>query len=413
MGHEGGTERPGRLRRGRSGRTAVIAALILLIVVAAVLWWQRQPVGAVRFQTADAGRGAVERTVSATGTVNPVLTVTVGSYVSGVIAKVLCDFNDMVKEGQICAQIDDRTYQSAVAQARANLDLGRAQLSKDQAALAYAKANYDRNQRMALTNTVSQDAAELAKSTYDQALAQIAVDQATIEQRQAALDAAKINLDYTQIRSPVAGTVILRNVTAGQTVAASLQTPTLFLIAQNLQQMQVDANVSESDIGQVRAGEDASFTVNAFPGRTFHGTVRQVRQSPQSVQNVITYDVIIAVANPDLALKPGMTAAAKIVVASRKDVLRVPSRALRYQPSAAALAQIGQIEPPAKGRARLYVVRDGRPVAVDLETGLDDGTWTEVTGGGLAAGDKVILGEGTASSTSRSAALSRNLGFHP
>lgn len=413
MGDVDGTQRSERVRRGRNGRTAMIAALILVIGAAAVLWWQRQPLKAVQFQTATVGLGAVERTVSATGTVNPVLTVTVGSYVSGVIDKVLCDFNDMVKEGQICAQIDDRTYQSAVAQARANLDLGRAQLSKDQAALAYAKANYDRNQRMALSNTVSQDAAELAKSTYDQALAQIAVDQATIEQRQAALDAAKINLDYTQIRSPVAGTVILRNVTAGQTVAASLQTPTLFLIAQNLQQMQVDANVSESDIGQVKAGEDASFTVNAFAGREFRGTVRQVRQSPQSVQNVITYDVIIAVANPDLALKPGMTAAAKIVVASRKDVLRVPSRALRYQPSAAALAQIGQTEALPKGVSRLYIVREDRPVAVDVKTGLDDGTWTEVAGGGLAAGDAVILGEGAATPSSRTANLSRNLGFHP
>jgi HlyD family secretion protein len=324
---------------------------------------------------------------------------------------VLCDFNDTVTERQICARIDDRTYQSAVAQAQADLDLARAQLAKDQAGLEYARASYDRNRQMVRSNAVSQDAADLAKSTFDQALAQIQVDKATIEQRQAALASAKISLDYTQIRSPVAGTVILRNVTAGQTVAASLQTPTLFLIAGDLTKMQVDANVSESDIGQVKAGEAASFTVNAFPGRIFSGKVTQVRQSPQSVQNVITYDVTVGVANPDLALKPGMTAAAKIVVEERADVLRVPSKALRYQPSLAAREQgtSGQsidLEASAQGNGaeasgHVFVMKDGQPVAVPVRTGLDDGTFTEIISGDLAQGDAVIVGEGSAGTAGR------------
>ncbi len=409
-------------RRHRGGW---LGGLLLLAAAAGVaIWWQGRAAPAVSYLTQAVERGPVARKISATGTVNPVLTVTVGSYVSGVIAQVLCDFNDSVAQGQVCARIDDRTYRSNVAQAKAALDLAQAQLAKDQAGLAYAKANYDRNLQMVKSSTVSQDAADLAKSTYDQAVAQIQVDQATIEQRQAALDAAKIDLDYTQIKSPVAGTVILRNVTAGQTVAASLQTPTLFLIAQDLKQMQVDVNVSESDIGQVRQGEAASFTVNAYPGRTFTGTVNQVRQSPQSVQNVITYDVTVAVANPDLALKPGMTAAAQIVVDSRVDVLRVPSKALRYQPSTAAAGGAGANGGGTKGteaggaaaRGRLWLLQDGKPVAVAVRVGLDDGTWAEITGGELAVGDQVILGEGSgkaARNGSRAASPSAGFGFRP
>lgn len=224
--------------------------------------------------------------------------------------------------------------------------------------------------------------------------------------------------------------MILRNVTAGQTVASSLQTPTLFLIAQDLKQMQVDVNVSESDIGQVKPGEAATFTVNAYPGRTFSGKVTQVRQSPQSVQNVITYDVTVAVSNDDLALKPGMTAAAQIVVDSRADVLRVPSKALRYQPSAAAKASAGAGGQPAgnntsatvgAGRTKarpgsIWVLRADKPVPVSVRIGLDDGIWAEITGGQLAAGDNVILGEGSGAARlggSRASSPAGGFGLRP
>lgn len=395
--------------RRRSGR--YILALLVLIAGGGAAWWFTRSAAPVSYVTAPADRGAVTSTVSATGTVNPVVTVTVGSYVSGVIAQVLCDFNDTVTEGQVCARIDDRTFRTTVAQAQADLDLARAQMTKDQAGLDYARASYDRNLKMVQSNTVSQDAADLAKSTYAQAQAQLQVDQATIEQKQSALDAANISLDYTQIKSPVAGTVILRNVTAGQTVASSLTTPTLFLIAQDLTQMQVDVNVSESDIGQVKAGEEATFSVNAYPSRTFTGTVKEVRQSPQSVQNVITYDVVVSVANTDLALRPGMTASAKIVADQRADVLRVPSKALRYQPStvpAATGRPAGAGQDTGTGTSaaaekpgthgRVWVLRDGKLVAVFVRAGLDDGTNTEILSGKLAAGDTVILGESSARS---------------
>ena len=286
----------------------------------------------ISYVTTPVDRGAVTKTVAATGTVNPVLTVTVGSYVSGVIQDVLCDFNAAVKKGQVCARIDARPFQSSVDQAQADLDVAKAQLQKDQANADYAKLSSDRNTKLASQAAVTQDVADSARSVYNQAVAQIAVDNATIEQKQAALDAAKINLAYTQILSPVDGTVVSRNVTAGQTVASSLQTPTLFLIAQDLASMEVDVNISESDIGAVKVGEKAVFNVDAFPGRSFGGVVAQVRVAPQSVQNVVTYDVIMHVANNDLALLRGMTASTQVTVDLRDDALRVPTQALRYRP---------------------------------------------------------------------------------
>jgi HlyD family secretion protein len=205
--------------------------------------------------------------VTATGTVNPELTIIVGSYVSGVIQQLYCDYNTQVKAGQVCAKIDPRPYQTIVDQDKANLAVAKAQLEKDKANLTYTKLNYERNRYLAERRAVSQDTADVAKNTYDQAQAQIGLDEATIAQRQAELEAAEVNLGYTNIISPVDGTVVSRNVTMGQTVAASFQTPTLFLIASDLTRMEVDTNVSESDIGGIREGSKASFTVDAFPSR--------------------------------------------------------------------------------------------------------------------------------------------------
>ena len=257
--------------KSSTGTRWVIAGVVvlLLIAVAGATWWYAGSGGTVRYTTAAVSRGNVTRAVIATGTVNPVLTIIVGSYVSGVIREINCDFNTEVKKGQICAQIDPRPYQSVVNQNKANLDVAKAQLEKDRATLTYAQQIYDRNARLAATNAISKDALDNAKSTLDQARAQVGVDQATIEQRQAQLEAAQINLGYTNIVSPVDGTVVSRNVTIGQTVAASFQTPTLFLIATDLTKMQADTNVSESDIGGIKEGDKALFTVDAFPNRTF------------------------------------------------------------------------------------------------------------------------------------------------
>jgi HlyD family secretion protein len=385
---------------------AIGGLLVLAVVVAVGGVWFFSNGASVRYVAAAVSRGAVTRTVTATGTVNPVLTIIVGTYVSGVIQDVQCDYNTQVKKGQICAKIDPRPYQTVVDQAKANLAQAQAQLAKDQANLDYAQLNYDRNERLARTNAISKDTLDNSKNALDQAQAQIGVDQATIAQRQAALEAADVNLGYTNIVSPVDGTVVSRNVTIGQTVAASFQTPTLFLIATDLTKMQVDTNVSESDIGTVKDGEKVLFTVDAFPKRTFQGNVSQVRQSPQNVQNVITYDVVVNVDNDDLALKPGMTAASRIVTAERTDVLRVPSQALRYTPGGSKSASGNA----AGKQAAVYVLRDGTPVRVPVEVGLDDDSHVEIIKGNLQPGEKVIVTEqrnGNASGNGRQSTTPR------
>lgn len=363
-----------------------MATIVLLAAGVAVMRWNAAR-ATPNYVTAQATRGAVTRTVSATGTVNPQLTIIVGSYVSGVIQELFCDFNTRVKKGQICATIDPRPYQTVVDQQTAELGTAQAQLVKDQAALAYAKATYDRNVRLANTGYVSKDLVDSAQSAADQAKATVELDRATIRQREASLKAAQVNLEYTRIASPVDGTVVSRNVTIGQTVAASFQTPTLFLIATDLTRMQVDTNVSESDVGGLKLGDRATFTIEAFASRVFAGSVTQIRQAPQTVQNVVTYDVILGVDNTDLALMPGMTATTRIVIDERGDVLRVPDQALRFVP-ASAVPAAGAVAKP-----RVWVLRGGKPSAVDVTTGLDDDTYSEITGGDLKPGDTVIVGE--------------------
>jgi HlyD family secretion protein len=393
----------GRRPWARKGLVAAIIVLILLAAGGAVYWVTSSGTN-IRYTTVPVSHGPVARTVTATGTVNPVLTIIVGTYVSGVIQQLFCDYNTQVKKGQICAKIDPRPYQTIVDQDKATLEIAKAQLEKDNANLAYAKLNNERNLRLAETNAVSKDTSDNAKNLYDQATAQIEFDKATIDQRQAELNAAQINLDYTNITSPVDGTVVSRNVTMGQTVAASFQTPTLFLIATDLTTMEVDTKVSESDIGGIKVGNKTTFTVDAFPKRIFAGLVSQVRQSPQTVQNVVTYDVVVSVQNTDLSLKPGMTAATAIVTESREDVTRVSNQALRYRPSNPSAAQLPKL---AEGQARVWVLRDGQPTAVSVVTGLDDDSYTEIVSGDLKPGDQVITGEqaGGTASPSRPPAL--------
>jgi HlyD family secretion protein len=377
----------------------LLLAGIVILVVGVAGWLTLGSGTSVQYATAPVERGAVTRTVTATGTVNPELTIIVGTYVSGVIQELYCDYNTQVRTGQVCAKIDPRPYQTQVDQAKANLAVAKAQLEKDKAYLAYTKLSFDRATRLVQTKTVSQDTFDNAKSVFEQAQAQIAYDDATIQQRQAALDAAQVNLDYTNISSPVDGTVVSRNVTKGQTVAASFQTPTLFLIATDLTKMEVDANVSESDIGDIKAGKDAMFTVDAFPKRTFQGTVSQVRQSPQTVQNVVTYDVVVSVDNSDLALKPGMTAASRVVIDHRTDVVRVPNQALRYLPGTASGTGNQGGAPTAPEETTIWLLREERPVAVRVRIGLDDDNFTEIASGAVKPGDLVITGERTARSS--------------
>lgn len=368
-------------------RWLLVSAVIVAAAGAAFAWRAFDKPAAPRYVTAPVGKGDVVLTVVTTGSVNPVVTVQVGSYVSGPVKSLHCDFNTRVKAGQLCAKIDPRNYEVALAQAKANLASARAQLEKDKASLAYAKLNYERDRGLVARGIVSQDTVDADKSAYEQAAAQVKLDAAAIAQREAALEGAQVNLDYTDIVSPVDGVVVSRNVDVGQTVAASFQTPTLFLIAKDLTKMQVDTNVSETDIGRVKLGDKATFTVEAYPKVSFEGRVTQVRKAPITVQNVVTYDAVIGVDNPEQLLLPGMTANAKIITEQRDDVLRVPDQALRFEPQGPAGA--GGKDRPRNG-ARVWVLKDGEPVAVPVTVGLDDGTWAEITGGRLAAGDAVI-----------------------
>lgn len=375
-----------------------LVVLAAIVAAAALAWWFLGSRATTGYVTVPLARGNVTRTVTATGSVNPVLTITVGSYVSGVIQEIDCDFNTKVKKGQLCAKIDARPYQTIVEQNKASVATARAQLLKDQADLAYAQINERRYANLSAQNAISGDSYDVAVNALNQARAQVAVDRATIDQRQAGLDAAKVNLGYTNIVAPVDGIVVSRNVTMGQTVASSFQTPTLFLIATDLSKMEVDTNVSESDVGSVHVGDRARFTVEAFPNKTFDGAVTQVRQAPQTVQNVVTYDVVVTVANPQLLLKPGMTATVRVITAERRNVLRVPDSVLRYIPGGLSAAGT-QADLPTPG---VWIMRDGRPARVAIAIGLDDDTYTEILKGDLKEGDRVIVSEHTgASSASR------------
>ncbi len=367
-------------------------AVVAIVVGGAAVYWITNRAPPTRYVTTAVTQGEVATTITASGSVNPVVVVMVGSYVSGTIATLNCDYNTRVRTGQLCAKIDPKPYQIVVDQAKAELDVAKAQLVKDQAHVVYTRTNHERLDLLFSEDSTSHDAADAALDAYHQAVALIGLDRAQIAQKAAALQAAQINLDYTNIVSPVDGTVVARNVTAGQTVAASFQTPTLFLIATDLTKMQVDTNVSESDIAGALEGAHATFTVDAFPKRTFQGEVAQVRQAPVSVQNVITYDVVITVDNSELLLKPGMTATARIVTAESPQVLRVPSQALRFTPT--AVSKPGPANAAKKsGQQLVWLWRDGKLVSIPVTVGLVGDTFTEIKPGNLKLGDQVVTSE--------------------
>jgi HlyD family secretion protein len=350
--------------------------------------WRFNAQSPVEYATAPVTRGNVVTTIIASGTVNPVVTVEVGTYVSGTIQSLSCDYNTKVHKGQLCAKIDPKPYQVIVDEDQADLTTAKAQLAKDQANLVYTQLTQARDDTLLKENAISHDADDAARDANTQAHALVNLDIAQVADKAAVLKAAQINLDYTNIVSPVDGTVVSRNVTAGQTVAASFQTPTLFLIATDLTKMQVDTNVSESDIAGAVEGAIASFTVDAFPRRIFEGRVTQVRQAPISVQNVITYDAVITVPNPGFLLKPGMTATAKIDTSQSLNVIRVPSQALRFSPAGGA--KLGFTDATKSAQRTVWVERSGNLVPIAVTVGLDDDTFAEIKSGNLKVGDQVI-----------------------
>lgn len=353
-------------------------AAVLLIAVAAGGWWwnSRDKAAEPQYRTETADRGDISAQVSANGTLNPVVLVNVGTQVSGTVRRIEADFNQQVKAGQVLAELDPALFQAALAQSSANL-------ANAQAQLALAEANAARMQTLFAQEYVSRQELDQALAARAQAAAQVRLARAQVTRDQT-------NLGFTVIRSPVDGTVINRQVDVGQTVAASFQTPTLFQIGKDLMQMQIDSTVSEADIGQIRVGQPVKFRVDAFPDLEYSGVVRQVRLNAKTEQNVVTYNVVVDVANPGLALMPGMTANLRVEIEIRPDVLRVPTAALRFRPQADPAAERGSTP---RGAAVHVLGVDGKPVRVAVRTGISDKAYTEIVSGELKAGDSVIVAD--------------------
>lgn len=369
--------------------------IVILVAVGGGYAYRRSGVseGANGYVTDTVTRGMVAATVTATGTLNPVTTVQVGTYVSGPIIALDVDYNSLVRKGQRVAKIDPRSFAVKLQQAEANLTTAKARVEKSRADLLLKRRTMERNRTLFERHLISQNDLDTARSNFEQAVAQLALDESGVRQTEAACEEARINLAYTDITSPVDGVVVSRNVSVGQTVAASFQTPTLFLIAEDLTKMQVDTNVSESDIGDVARGQAVTFTVDAYPGREFRGEVAQVRNAPITVQNVVTYDVVIAVDNPELLLKPGMTATVSITTARRDDVLRVAQRALRFTPEQAA-AGATPTGPPAADRKAgvVWVLEPDRALRrVEVRTGLVNEQFAEIVSGDVKVGEQVAV----------------------
>jgi HlyD family secretion protein len=317
-------------------KRGIVWGIVLLIAVAGgVFWWKRRAPEAdagPRFETAQVDRGRIVAKVTASGTLSALVTVQVGSQVSGRIQAIYVDYNATVKKDQVIARIDPQLFEAAVEQAKANLLAAKGNLTGAKIKADEAQLQFDRTRQLAERKLVAQADVDTARATAESAKATVEAAKGDVARMQAALNQAQINLAYTTIVSPINGTVISRNVDVGQTVAASLQAPTLFTIAEDLTRMQVDTSVAEADIGKLTPDMRASFTVDAFPGEQFQGKVRQIRNAPQNVQNVVTYDAVVDVANSELKLRPGMTANVTFVYAQRDDALRVPNAALRFHP---------------------------------------------------------------------------------
>ena len=392
---------------------------ILLVALLLAACGRKQ---AISWRTEAVSRGPVSEIVNATGDVSAIVTVNVGSQVSGIIDKLLVDFNTPVKKGQLLATIDPRLFQAQLEKAEATLASAKANVEKAQAAYTDSVRIAARQEELRKQGLISQADLDTALATRDQNSAGLSAAKATVLQAKADRDMAATNLAFTRITSPIDGIVVSRTVDVGQTVAAAFQAPQLFLIANDLTKMQILANIDEADVGKVSDGQEAKFTVDAYPGETFTGRIRELRQAPNTIQNVVTYPAVIDAPNPDRKLRQGMTASVTITAARKEDVLRAPNAALRFKPddssqaAEAAPAQQRQGTPqartasaaargnreaaaPAPGRpGRVYKLENGQPVPVLIRVGLSDGQRTEVLEG-LSDGDKVIVGGGDAGSS--------------
>jgi HlyD family secretion protein len=399
----------------------VIPLLLIVGVVVGIWRWQSgKAAPEVTYRTAPVEKRKVVAKVTASGTLQATVTVQIGAQVSGRIAKLNADYNSNVKKGELIAKIDPQLFIAAVEREKANYAAAKAGVIRSEAQQKDAELVQKRAKSLNEQGLASAAELQTADTNFAVALAQTEVAKATLQQASAALNQAQVNLSYTDIVSPIDGVVISRSVDVGQTVAASLQAPVLFTIAEDLKKMQVHTSIAEGDVGRLQPKMETWFTVDAFPGHRFKGRIGQIRNAAQTVQNVVTYDAVIDVDNDDLRLRPGMTATTTVVWAEKSDVLAIPNASMRFKPPAEIASAIASApgpgpavslsvtaagaEPPAaKARGRkpgerpdaaertLYVLRNGHPEAIDIKTGLTDGTVTEVASGDLKEGDLVIV----------------------
>jgi HlyD family secretion protein len=415
----------------------MIVALLLIGGAGFAYWRMSESAKEVSYVTTAVQRGNVTQVVSSTGTLQAVITVQVGSQVSGTIDKLFADFNSKVKAGQVVAQLNQDKFKAAVDQARANFIAAQSNLAKAKVGVEDSRRTLERTRELRKRELTAQSDLDAAQTAYDAATAQLEVNKAQVAQAQAGINQVSVDLNNTVIRSPVDGIVISRNVDVGQTVAASLQAPTLFTIANDLAKMEVHTNVDEADVGNVWQGQEVTFTVDAFPARRFRGKVSQVRNAPISVQGVVTYNAVVRIDNKDLLLKPGMTANVQFLVSRQEDVLTIPNMAMRFRPpdqddqaqellrrersrvaapvgarrtSRASGVRSSGTAAPATRSVTIYVLKDNKAQPVEVQLGITDGTRTEVRGG-LNESDPVIIA--TASGAASSAAAGVANPFQP
>jgi len=399
-------------------RSIITVVLLLAAAGAAYAYWRmgsapKEPA----YLTAPVTKANIRQVVSSTGTLQAVTTVLVGSQVSGTIAKLNADYNSKVTKGQVVAQLDQARFAARVEETRANVLSAQANVAKSKVAVEDAERTLKRAKELKQRELISQSELDAAQTAYDSARSQLNVSQAQVGQAQASMNQAQIDLGYTTIRSPVDGIVISRSVDVGQTVAASLSAPTLFTIANDLTKMEVHTNVDEADIGNISEGQDVSFTVDAHAQRRFRGKVLQVRNAPQVIQNVVTYDSVVRINNKELLLKPGMTANVQFLVAQKEDALSIPNIALRFRPpedknaaqellrqeQSRAAPRVGQRQTRRAGgggagegtrvrQVKVYTLKGGKAVPVDVQVGITDGSKTEIIAG-LSENDQVIIGQ--------------------
>lgn len=384
------------MKKIKISKVWILVAIVVVLAVVLFLLSGNKKKEQVQFNTAEVAPANIVNTVTATGTIEPVTSVTVGTQVSGIVSKLYVDYNSVVKKGQVIAELDKSNLVSELNSAKANLEQAKASLSSAESSLSYQAANFRRNKALYQKGLISGNDYESARLSYQTAMASVSSARDQVSAAREQVKKAQTNLGYATITSPIDGIVLSKSVEEGQTVAASFSTPTLFTIAKDLTNMQVVADVDEADIGDVKVGERVTFTVDAYPDNTFSGTVKQVRQEATTTNNVVTYSVVISAPNADLKLKPGLTATVTIYTQENKGVLSVPSKALRFTPEKETVGGM-KIKDIANAKNKVWTIEGNTVVAHRVNIGMTDGSHTQILSG-ISRDAKVITGISSATS---------------